>query len=754
MALRSQRSIVLALIACAGVALPVTTGLGSKLTATDAIDQAAELIQQGRSYEARQLLTHLIHTDGSALTDRQSSRAFDLLGQAGRRISSTSPGEMSLQKAEAALRSDRLAEAAEHSRRGYRSGDPKAAAFLRYIERRRSEVAPYAIQLIADAQSAYDQGEYAEAKTLASMISGWGVELPLSDRSQLESLQSRIVGLEATRGAAFDSRLNLSMMQPGVVRRRSNQPQSESGSQPQAQPETQPQAQPQTPPASSQSSPPPLPDLPPPPRQTSSGNNVPPPPNIDDLLRDIERDARVTQPTPQPASPVVSQPTPVAVQPQRSAPAPTPQPASADQSSLLNLPPPPRQTGGQTPPPRYIPDSRPAPQTTTASTPTSTPAPTTTTFVAPATPSVSMPSGTFSNNAIGVARDFEAADLLRSANAAFESRRLSEAATLYERLSSDFSGALAPDELALVNSRLAESRVMIQSAFGAEGDVLGDVIRQRELARQQAEAEFNNQLQQARQALSEGDIDRARELAVTARLTANGSRQFFAETQLLSLNDQIDEFLAEVDVQDEIIAREQEAERSLELEEQAELALRNQILDRQNKIAESLERVRALQMDLKYEEALQVVDQILFLDPISPAGLALRDAIETTLIFDQYHDIQREKLNSYMGQSIENERSQIAPVDIINYPSDWPAISVNRLSSDAGAEPPENRAVIAQLQDNTKRFPVQFADNALIDVLAFFEQVTQLNMQVQWASLEEIGIERDTPISLNFRPVT
>ena len=354
---------------------------------------------------------------------------------------------------------------------------------------------------------------------------------------------------------------------------------------------------------------------------------------------------------------------------------------------------------------------------------------------------------------IASARDFEASEILARADSAFMGRRLNEAANLYERLLADFSGQLTPSQRSQAEGRLAETRVLIRGSAGPSNDILSPVIQQRSLAKQQALAEFNNQLEQASASLESGDTSRARDLVIRARLTLNNARQLFPESEYQNLLAQTEDRLGQIDAENERIQQQLAAQREAELLDNAAETERARQQDKERKIAEALTRVRALQQEMKYREALQVVDQILFLDPINPAGLLLKDVLYDTAVYTEYNNIQDIKARSYVDQAIENEEALIAPFELIEYPSDWPAISVRRGGPATFQDAPENRAVLAQLEDRSKRLPASFNDNALADVIGFIENVTQLSFDVNWDSLEDVGIERETPITLNLAPV-
>ncbi|MBX3391941.1 MAG: hypothetical protein KF787_04765 [Phycisphaeraceae bacterium] len=346
------------------------------------------------------------------------------------------------------------------------------------------------------------------------------------------------------------------------------------------------------------------------------------------------------------------------------------------------------------------------------------------------------------------ARRFEATNLLVEADKAFESGRFNEAVTRYGQLLAGYREFLSADQAAHVEQRITQARLKLDTG---PRDPLGDVVKGRTLVKQQTLAEFSNQLAQSKAALATGDTARARELAAGARFTLNNGRDNFSDAELETLNRQVTDTMSEIEVRTQELIRLEQDTRSRELADRASRAQADIARDRENKIREHLLRARDLQREMKYREALQVVDQILFLDPINPAGLILRDIIEDAHIYTSFHRIRDDQSSSYALQALDNERAMIAPESIINYPTDWPATSARRGEPIQFAETPEDRRVRGVLE--SRRIPVSFRNNTLRDVLGFFQTVSNLDVDIDWPSLESIGITEDTPVSLELRNV-
>lgn len=352
---------------------------------------------------------------------------------------------------------------------------------------------------------------------------------------------------------------------------------------------------------------------------------------------------------------------------------------------------------------------------------------------------------------IEAARTFEAKSLLGEANRAYEERRLSEAGRIYDRLLAEYADFLEADELQQARDRRAEVQVQLGVQGGPDSDVLTDAIQDRELQLQRITATFDNLMEQADRALATGDVTAARDLVAQARLIAGQGRSVMAEPDYEAMIDAVEDKLTEINTAEESIRSAEAEARADQLARETAEAEARRLAERDRQINEALGRVRALQLELKYDEALQVVEQILFRDPTNPAGLLLKDVIEDTIIYRRHFEIQRDKSLGLAYEGLDNQEAMIPPRELIGYPADWPEISLRRGQPLQFSETPGDRAVLATLEDT--RLPVNFNDNALVDVIGFIQANTNLNIDVDWTSLEDIGVERETPVTLQLNAV-
>lgn len=346
----------------------------------------------------------------------------------------------------------------------------------------------------------------------------------------------------------------------------------------------------------------------------------------------------------------------------------------------------------------------------------------------------------------------DAQRILAEAEASMNAGSFNDASRKFQRLRDEFREYLSPDQLARVNAGIASAETRLGNT--GQPDQLGSEIDNRTLEKQRIVAEYNNLLEQANRSLATGDIEAARGQIAQAKLRINEGRSYFGESEYQGLLDRANQSeAAAAKASQDLAARTAEArERELQDQSQRQGAMREG--EREQRINELLDRARAFQAELRYEDALQAVDQLLFIDPNNPAGLLLRDAYEDIVIYRAYQGIQREKNVKHARLTLDAEESMIPPVGMVNYPREWPTLSFQRGEQAEFVESPEDRRVLAEL--DSKRIPrVDFPDGvSLADVVDFMRTASGANIDPDWSALDSVGVNRDTQVSLTLSNVS
>lgn len=349
---------------------------------------------------------------------------------------------------------------------------------------------------------------------------------------------------------------------------------------------------------------------------------------------------------------------------------------------------------------------------------------------------------------VQVARQLEAMSTMAEADQAYEASRWAEAWTKYQRAVTEFGDLLTEEQLGRARARADEAQIRMGRS---QPDLIRQTIDERQLAAAQRRAEFTNRMEQARAALASGDTLAARDHVAAAQATLATARQqqLFSESEYAEMASALSALRGEINLVDEQIRLREQVEQEEASKRAAIEAALTRERERAQKISEAIDRVRALQMEMNYRDALEVVEnQILFLDPINPAGLLLRDMLRDNIVYQQHNEFMVERNFGITFQQGQNSEAMIPPRTIVAYPADWPALSARRAGVESTNESAADRQVLSTLENTS--MPVDFRDNTLRQALTFFGQFTGVDMDVNWDSLAEIGIDPETTVTLSL----
>lgn len=354
-------------------------------------------------------------------------------------------------------------------------------------------------------------------------------------------------------------------------------------------------------------------------------------------------------------------------------------------------------------------------------------------------------------NIIDQANQLEAQKLIAQGDRAMQEHQYNTAIQKYTTALDTYGAYLTPEQRQHAEARRTEAQLALR---GPAGD---DTIQQRALVHDRILAEFNNSVQRANRAIAEGAPIEAESAYRQAQisLSEGQQRQVLSQADVESMTTRlqtIDRAITDLRLR---LERQAQAELDAQNARAASEAAREAQLTRQRQVNEYLTQARNYQAELKYEEALETINRLLFIDPNNPAGLVLKEIYQDIIFFRNYHYMKSDKEFNFAHLRVENERASVPPQNIMNFPTNWRSISLKRGLPSAFRDTPENAAVLAQLESPKNRLAsVQFTDNRLADVINYLESVTQLNVQPNWNRLADVGIEQETPVSLNLRNVT
>ncbi len=686
----------------------LTASIAATSTTDGMIEHASTLASQNKVWQARSVLVKVLN-GAASLSDEQSTKVHTLLTSVNEKVRSLDSATLSVQKADVALDNGDLVTATNLCETVILNDNksPQAEIARRMLTEAsvmRDEFAAHSAETLERSTALFDAGKYAEAKLLLGSLKRSGIALPADQAQLLESYQTRLIALETTRGSLINTAEVAAAMfdDPGVIKRRTPPqpdqyyPAKEEKSQPAPAPAPAPATAPakETKPAPAKTTdekfaPPTKAD--PAPAKTVEGTPIP---EIKDQPKAQDQPAQPSKPA-EPVAPAKPVETPKPAQPV--APAPAPAPAAA-----------------------------PAAAPVTAAQPAS-------------------------DDLNALARKMRASELKTEADQNFASGRYGKAIEGYRTLRDVFASYLTAADLSDVNRRIAESETLLRGNTG-ENSLLTQELDRTKLNRDATYASFQNLMEQAEKSAATGDLGNARDRATQAKVTLQTNRSFFSESEFQALEKQAADKIAAFTKRGEDVAIKERNELEISQQKKAEQASYAAAQKKEKQVIESLQRVRALQIELKYEEALQVLDQILFIDPNNPAAEILKEVIQNSLIYRMHFNVQDRKARGSANLRLENNEASRIPIGLIEYPTDWPQITYRRGEAIQFQDTPENRRTLGMMKE--RRIPADFKEIPLENALAYIQKTTGVNMDINWAALEKVGIEKETAISMNIPDAT
>ena len=347
---------------------------------------------------------------------------------------------------------------------------------------------------------------------------------------------------------------------------------------------------------------------------------------------------------------------------------------------------------------------------------------------------------------VQIALKADAQRTLAEADAAFDAGRYSEALRKYSAASTSQRGYLSAEEAARADRRLNECKVRLRDNTG--GTLADDTVKQMELIRQRSTAEFTNQIDEAGRSLAAGDTKKARDLTAGADVTIKNARAYYSQAELDAFAKKVNDLNARIAQTEDQAAAAAAKDKEAKLAKDAQDAQTRLREEKERKIYDSLLRVRELQRDRKYTEALQIIDQVLYLDPNNATAQILRDTIGDLRQYDLYNKYKRLAGKGVQQGELDTHEALVPPVSIVAFPADWPQKTFTRTEQLGATESPENRRAMASLEG--KKIPVQFKGVPLENVLAYIAKTTNTDVDPNWESLKSIGVEPSARVNLSL----
>jgi len=385
-----------------------------------------------------------------------------------------------------------------------------------------------------------------------------------------------------------------------------------------------------------------------------------------------------------------------------------------------------------------------------AAAPVAAPAPVASPEITPAPPAVAAEAPRVSGQMS--ARQIKARKLLAQGKQLLDDKKIQEAAIIFQSAKS-----LDPD-LAEVDQLLAYSSKMAARKTASQAGLLSRLERRNEIARQAAQVDITKQVQRAREVLTAADkgadYNNAEQAARSALDILQASKSFFGAMEYRNENARIQGLLAQIATRRDAFNRAKAATENREIEIVRAKRLIEQQRQKARKIATLSAQARALRIQQKYDQALDVVDQVLLIDSANAWAASEKEVLtEFSIVQKDVRTFRNERREEAKALT-DSRASEIPWYEFLRYPRNWKQLTEDRkeFQASAAGETPEDAALREKLMRQIER--LSFADINFEDVITFLREYSDANIHVNWNALISASIEKTTRVSVDVRKIT
>jgi general secretion pathway protein D len=350
------------------------------------------------------------------------------------------------------------------------------------------------------------------------------------------------------------------------------------------------------------------------------------------------------------------------------------------------------------------------------------------------------------------ARQAKARELLAKGKAFLDDKKFNEAAAAFQA-----AKGLDPD-LVEADQLLANSSSMAVEKSASEAGILSRLERRTEIARQAALVDISKQVQQASETLRAAakvtDYNNAEQAARSALDVLQANKSTFGAMEYSNEDARIRDLLARIESQRDAFNKAQAHKEAVAIEQVKAQRMIEQQQAKARKIATLTEQAKALRSQQKYDQALEIVEQVLLIDSANLWASSEKE------VLTEFNVLKRDV------SALRTERTEEAKVltdlriagipwhEYIRYPRNWKQLSESRKEFEAqgAGETEADAALREKLKREIER--LSFAEIELKDVIQFLREYSDANIHVNWRALTAAGIEQTTKVSVDVRKIS
>ena len=350
------------------------------------------------------------------------------------------------------------------------------------------------------------------------------------------------------------------------------------------------------------------------------------------------------------------------------------------------------------------------------------------------------------------ARKAKAVQLLNLGKRALDDKNVDMAVQCFQRAKD-----LDPDLLE-ASQLLQHTSKLVALKTSGEAGILSKLMRQNLIAKQAAIVEINKAVQRAREALAgankTADFDNAEQAGTLAAETLQANKTFFEALAYRNEAARIDSLLKTITERRDAFNKKKAAAEARDIEV---IKAKRRLEDEEKKlrkVATLAEQAKALRDQRKYDDSLEIVQQILLIDPKNGWAQKEKDILVEFDMLMKDTGIFRTQRTEEAKVLWDLRTAEVPWYQYLRYPKNWRQLTQERkeFQASAAGESAADTALREKLRREIER--LSFADIDFKDVIQFLREYSDANIHVNWRALQAAGIEQSTKVTVDLRKVT
>ncbi|MDD3948459.1 MAG: hypothetical protein PHT43_03225 [Anaerolineaceae bacterium] len=307
-----------------------------------------------------------------------------------------------------------------------------------------------------------------------------------------------------------------------------------------------------------------------------------------------------------------------------------------------------------------------------------------------------------------------------------------------------------------IQQKLSDAREMTATSAGSSS-LLNDVMNRRIVAKQMASHDIQKAINRSMELMAKPqdskDFDTALQAAKIAQNILDQNKGYFTSEEYRAKSADINRQITWIESK----RREWNAQRvkvqAAAISKQIKQRETESLAQRKKKVAELTIQVQTLRNEGKLRDALQVLDQILEIDPGNFWAQDTKYYLERRATLSETHDTMEDLEVQSMRMAASVRKAEVPWYVLIRYPKDWAELTAGRKQYTEGmADAEGDRQLREKLEMNIAK--LKCPGESFEDVINFLREYSGANFYVNWRALEAAGIERTATVTLDLKNVT